>query len=361
MIISYLIATAKGIWPFVILGIVVFGIIFYVIETMVLSFGIAKPHKRHMHTKIKKSKVSKEFKKIYHYIETNYAKEVEKNRKTLLKSIIICLVLFIISFSLLLFLRQTLDIKSKNGYGILGLLFIPLVIYYTYKYKKYNTAYLQVFKSKIIHNFVNYINPNLYYHQYGGKHLLHYYLDAKFKGHPFSRFVTDDYIEGYLDNSTNIEMCNISLENVNENGELLNLVYEGIFSVTQLDIYLSDEIRIEKNKYSLKLDCNKVEMDNNEFEKYFDVYSHSNILAMQVLTHDVMEELVQFYNTYKIKFEIIMKNHNIYIRFDTGVMFEPNILKSSNDQNTLWIYYNILQFVTNVTIKINTLLKNLEI
>ena len=148
---------------------------------------------------------------------------------------------------------------------------------------------------------------------------------------------------------------------MNENGELLNLVYEGIFSVTQLDIYLSDEIRIEKNKYSLKLDCNKVEMDNNEFEKYFDVYSHSNILAMQVLTHDVMEELVQFYNTYKIKFEIIMKNHNIYIRFDTGVMFEPNILKSSNDQNTLWIYYNILQFVTNVTIKINTLLKNLEI
>ena len=64
-------------------------------------------------------------------------------------------------------------------------------------------------------------------------------------------------------------------------------------------------------------------MDSKEFEKYFDVYSNSDIITMEILTHDIMEELVQFYDKYKIKFEIVIKNYNIYIRFDTGAVFEP--------------------------------------
>ena len=41
-------------------------------------------------------------------------------------------------------------------------------------------------------------------------------------------------------------MCNIALENVNEKGEFLNLIYEGIFSITQLNNYISEEIKIKK-------------------------------------------------------------------------------------------------------------------
>ena len=142
---------------------------------------------------------------------------------------------------------------------------------------------------------------------------------------------------------------------------LMKKANEGIFSVTKLNSYLTNEIRIKPNEYSFNNNYNRVEMDSKDFEKFFDVYSNSKILAMEILTHDIMEELVHFYNTYKIKFEIILKNNNIYIRFNTGVMFEPNILKKSNDMKTLWIYYNVLKFVTNVTIKINKLLKDIQI
>ena len=85
-------------------------------------------------------------------------------------------------------------------------------------------------------------------------------------------------------------------------------------------------------------------MDSKEFEKYFDVYSNSDIITMEILTHYIMGELVQFYDKYKIKFEIVIKNYNIYIRFNTGAVFELNILKKSNDINTLWVYYNILKY-----------------
>lgn len=356
-IISYIIATVRGPWGFVILGIVVTGIVIYVVETMVTSFGVEKPHKKHRYSKIKKSKISYEFKELYNHIENEYASELEENRKKLLKSIIICFILFIMAFVLFIML----DVKTKFGRKIIAIPFVPAVMYYTFKYKNINKIYTENFKEKIIKNFVKYINNSLTYHQYGGKSLIKHYLDAQFEDKEFNKINTDDYIEGYNNNNTNIQMCNISLENVNSNGEFLNLIYEGIFSVSQLNINVSNEIRIKKKSYIIKNNHNKVEMDSKEFEKYFDVYSDSNILAMQILTHDIMEEITQFYSNYKIAFEIIIKNKIINIRFDTGVMFEPNILKKSNDINMLWVYYNILEFVINFTFKINKLLKDLEV
>lgn len=361
MLISYLIISTDGIWPFIIIGTIIIGVVFYVVDTMVKSFGIAKPHKKHRYSKIRKTPVDHKFKEIYEYIEKEYANNLEKNRKKLIKSIIICLILFIIAFVLLLYLKIVFDTNPNTKETILGLLFIPLVIYYLYKYKKYNNEYVENYKDKIIKNFVEHINHNLNYNKIGRKGIIKLYQEANFKDKQFNSFSIDDYINGYNEDGTSIELCNIALENVNEKGEFLNLIYEGIFSITQLNNYISEEIRIKKNQYIIKNNCNKIEMDSKEFEKYFDVYSNSDIITMEILTHDIMEELVQFYDKYKIKFEIVIKNYNIYIRFDTGAVFEPNILRKSNNINTLWVYYNILNFVTSFTIKINKLIKNIEV
>ncbi len=44
------------------------------------------------------------------------------------------------------------------------------------------------------------------------------------------------------------------------------------------------------------LEKNKLNMDSSEFEKYFDVKASNSIIGMQILTSDVMEELVDFKN-----------------------------------------------------------------
>lgn len=328
---------------------------------MIKSFGIAKPHKRYKYSKIRKTKVNNKFKEIYEYIEKEYANNLEENRKKLINSMIICLILFIISFTVFLLFKITIDTNANDKDTILGIFFISVVIYYSYKYKKYNNEYVQNYKDKIIKNFVEIINHNLNYYKTGRKGILKLYQGASFSDKQFNSFSVDDYITGYNEDGTSIEMCNIALENINKKGEFLNIIYEGIFSITQLNNYISEEIRIKKNQYIKKNNSNKIEMDSAEFEKYFDVYSSSDIVTMEILTHDIMEELIQFYDKYKIKFEIVIKNYNIYIRFDTGAVFEPNILKKANDMNTLWVYYNILNFVTKLTIKINKLLKDVEV
>lgn len=251
-------------------------------------------------------------------------------------------------------------LNNKNVYNIIYVIFLPTVFYYLYKYKKYNGIYTNSYKEIIIKNFIENINSNLTYSPNGKNELLNNYLDANFDNRSFNKFVTDDYIISSNEDGMLIELCNISLENVSARNELLDLIYEGIFSTSFLNNRVYDEVTIKTNKVLFK-DTNIVEMDSSEFEKYFDVYSNSNILSMEILTHDIMEELVNFYVKYKIKFEIVIKNNNIYIRFDTGSMFEPNILRKSNDINTLWVYYSILNFVTNFSFKINKLLKDVEV
>lgn len=303
--------------------------------------------------------MSDKFIDTYNYIVETYAKELEQNRKTLLKSIIICLVLFAIAFAVFLVLKIKFDIHSKAGYYLLGILFIPAAFYYVYKYKIYNNLYLENYKSKVIKNFVE-TNSGLTYNQSSEKSLMSSYLQAGFLDKGFNNFVSDDYIYGNIKNSEKLAICNFALQNVTKKGEFKNVVYEGIFSETEINKYLDEEVRINKNSKLLKA-SNRVEMDSNEFEKYFDVYTNSNILAMEILTHDVMEELVNFYIDYKIKFEIIIKSNHIYVRFDTGAMFEPNILRESNNINTLWVYYSIINFVINLTTKINKILNDTEI
>ena len=64
------------------------------------------------------------------------------------------------------------------------------------------------------------------------------------------------------------------------------------------------DLRITQNG-SLMFD-KKLEMDSSEFEKYFDVQASNQIIGMQLLTTDVMEELVDFENKTKMKFDIII-------------------------------------------------------
>src|SRR5699024_2707048 len=104
-----------------------------------------------------------------------------------------------------------------------------------------------------------------------------------------------------------------------------------------------------------------VEMDNSIFEKYFDVYSENELLTMRILTHDVMNTLVDFYIKYNLPFEIVLSNNIIYLRFFTGKMFELKIFGKSLDKDLLFTHYNILNFVMTVSNNINKVLQEIEI
>lgn len=80
---------------------------------------------------------------------------------------------------------------------------------------------------------------------------------------------------------------------------------------------------------------------------------------MRVLTSDVMNCLMDFYNNYELCFEIVFKDDNVYLRFFTGAMFEPKIFGNSMDKELLLMYYLILKSVVDVAKKLNYTLQEL--
>lgn len=108
---------------------------------------------------------------------------------------------------------------------------------------------------------------------------------------------------------------------------------------------------------SIAFDSFRVELDSSEFEKIFDVYADNPMNAMQILTPEVLCELVGFYNKLKIEYELTIKENCIYLRFWTDDMFEPPKLnKFSLDRNVLYKYYQILSFIFEVVDKLVELL-----
>ena len=313
--------------------------------------------KKSYERKIKITPINKEFKELYYNVEENYGQELEKIRKKLMIIYIVTMVLTV--FVLVLFPLIS-DGHSSSRHNSEGAIFFVPVAIGIYFYNKNNKIYKKIFKENVITNFVYNINPNLEYNPDGTEEMIDLYAKAKFEDKYFNSYNVDDYISGYAKNDVYIRLCDMSLEVVDEKEKVLRIVRQGLFAYTVLSSNIPEEVKISKNEIKLK-DKGNIELDNQEFEKYFDVYCKLQMVAYQVLTHDVMEVLIDFYKKFAIDFEIIIRNKSIYMRLNTGEMFEPKIFRKSTNIQVLWMYYNIIDFSTNLTVAINKVLKGTEI
>ena len=82
---------------------------------------------------------------------------------------------------------------------------------------------------------------------------------------------------------------------------------------------------------------------------------------MQLLTADVMEELIEFENKTNIKYEITIRNNYIYLRFHSGTMFEPRQNKNEVlDKKSIQSYFYMLNFTYNLSNKLINLIHETE-
>lgn len=301
--------------------------------------------------KILKKSISEKFKSMYQYVYENYAIEIEKDRKKLLIRIIIAIIFLIITSMLYIEIITKFNIKTRGSRKMLFYIFIPAFVYMGLIYKKYNARYQEKYKENIVKNFISILPYQFNYRNIENNILQKYYDDASFTNIKYNKFISNDYLEG-LYNNISIQISDVTLE---EN------VYKGVFSVSIINQILPEEVKIKTKKNINKYEKYNVEVDNNIFAKYFDVFSKSKVLTLEILTHDVMEEMVQYFETNKINFEIVMKENRIYIRYNIGDIFEGEVLRKSTNIKSLWIFYNMTRFTIELAIKINKILEEKEV
>lgn len=333
--------------------------------------------------KLNKNKITSkqypvEFEELYKKIFLKNNSEIEKLRIKVRNISALYLLFLVLTFLFVIFgiFIVPFILNSLNIY-INGIIYHTLFLLGAYicgyrslmlfgKYKKEMPIYKNSFKENVISKIVPLVNSNLLY--FNGNDIAiniePEYRASGFDGYDYNSFKVDDYIQGNIEDDLILRMADVIVKNIiqTKNGESSEDIFNGIFVMVNsgdTDDKEKDNnkiVTIYSNVYSINPDT-KVEVESEEFNKYFLVSTNDKIYALQILTADVINILLTYKKVYDLDFEIKIRGARTYIRFHIDNMFEPKIFKEALDKDDIYIYYNVLKFIIDFSKKLNKVIK----
>lgn len=291
----------------------------------------------------------------------------KENRKIKKITLTICIIIDIIA--IVMFWGN--NISSILPFSILPIIMIIFIsnmfvvviinILFSKNQKEYNTKYKKIVINKIMSNFYNNLE---YFPQNPMPEYI--YKEADYNEY-YNRYISEDYLEAQIDDKYGIQMAEVKTQKVetyrDSDGKTHTRTitkFHGLFTKIVMHKSIKGELKIMQDG-QLFLD-NKLKMDSSEFEKYFDVKASDSILGMQLLTADVMEELIEFENKTNMKYDIFIKNNELYIRYHSGEMFEVKNLKNGIlDKETVKKYFHMLNFTYNLSKRLISIINDVQI
>lgn len=232
--------------------------------------------------------------------------------------------------------------------------------------KSNKVSYTAVFKEKIITPIISNVFEDGKYEPIRGW-TRQEYLEGEYRDF-FDRYSSEDMvtatITGNDNNKTTIQFAEVHTERESKDKDghtSYVTVFCGLAGKMELSKDIGTKIYIRNDGLFSGLNKNRVKLDMSEFEKKFDVQCEDKILAVRLLTADVMTEMLDLYNKFKYRFEFHILHNKIYMRIFTGKVFEPNLFKNSMEYKTVEKYYLTLQAMMNISKHINEKLNELDI
>ena len=177
------------------------------------------------------------------------------------------------------------------------------------------------------------------------------------------KIITQINIDESKDLKTKLVMSQVHTEDRHKDDEgkvYYSTVFSGIAGYADLPKDIGCYLDVAVNGWfdSCK---DKLEMDMSGFEEMFDVKTDDKIKAMQILTSDIMSELIQLTKTSNFRFEFYINHGRIYIRFHTGGIFETSVFSKTMNYEELKEYFDILSSIKNITEHICTVILNTDL
>ena len=284
---------------------------------------------------------------------------------------IIAIITIVLGLGFIILKMNLNSYKEFNAFLIIPSLFfiffvnlIAFVI--TCLISKKQNAYELEFKQVIIKKLIDNFYDNLEY--YPLKEMPERIYEKPNYNEYYNEYHSEDYFEGQIKNKYYIDMAEVFTEHVETHTDsegnthtTRTTIFHGLFAKVTSEKSITSELRIEQDKIG-KYNKNRLNMDSSEFEKYFDVITDNKIIAMQLLTADVMEEMIEFENKTNMKYDIVVKENEIYLRFHCGDMFEPqSVRKGIINKAQLEKYFYMLNFTYNLSNRLIELINETEI
>lgn len=276
--------------------------LFFIIIIMICSGGKAK--------KIKiDDRISDKYKDIAFKLINGNEKLNAERTKYRLKHMIIGAILIAIA-SCIFFAHYLGFFTVILVIGLTITLFVLVIVN-----KDKNSVYGEVIP-KIINDYMK----ELKYNHYEGISSA-VYREARFEG--YDRYHSDDLITGKINNQEFI-MSEVHTErrHTDKDGHTTYVtIFHGAFAKVTLEKDFKCFVNIVNNRIKLFSKDNYITIDNEAFEKIYDVFTDDKIKAMRLLTPDVTTKMIDLYNETGIYCEIKICNNILYIRLYTGALF----------------------------------------
>lgn len=301
-------------------------------------------------------------------IQRNRAINERKKNKKLIIMVETILLIIIILWAIIFGLEEDNDTIPEFCFMV-GL-FFPMII--ALKKRQKLEEYEDVYQDKIIRNLIQQFSPKLEYYP---NEAISYEEYRRMGIQDFNEFDSSNIIRGIYQNNE-IMISKIitkyigsynNYEGLFEKGNTMHRkssvqeTFDGIFVKAKLSQSIKTDIYIKSKEYLNEKVFNKFieniegkeycEIDVNELNKIFQIYSSKSDVNTRILDSEMKSILIDIYN--KQKFEIVIKDDYIYIRFwIAGLFSNPQLKRETNDKEILYKNYEILYLVFYLLTKI---------
>ena len=304
-------------------------------------------------------KLPEKFNNFYEKICLEYGKTLETNKNEIIKlkkkevlmyKIVVVLAIFtgVVYYNKILFILGIVAVIFCVGFGM----------YYMTEVMTKKEKLANFFKQEIISKLVKVVDNNLEYRKEADSTFLKKYREIEFLPYLYEDVSWHkDYIFGKCFDNVSIEMVNLS-GTVGSGPRTKNETFRGLF------VYFSFE---NKLKTSLKLNIDTLGMlkntndDNNvidtsNIKELFKIESEDKELINKIFTNDVLNSIVKMYSKNKVKTQIVLNENSFYLKLFTGYILDLDY-KNPLDKLTLYNYYSIIEFIINLSCKVNSNIK----
>lgn len=218
--------------------------------------------------------------------------------------------------------------------------------------KSKRLAFKSNFKNQVVDIIVK--SFGLKFKQDGGVHIDNFLMIYDCK---VNRYLCEDLIYGEVD-GVNIELSDVQaseVKRISDDKSTETTRFRGILFVADFNKKLAATTQVcFRSSYDLVKYGERAQMDNVEFEKYFDVYSTDQVGARYVLTPSMMEKINALFFKLDRAINIVFDGSKIYIAIETFKdSFEANINKSLKDNATIELYKKEIENLIDIVKELN--------
>lgn len=288
-------------------------------------------------------------------------KDLEKQRKQVRYRIFLYGSLYTFIYALAMLAIKNILFQSFDAIGFIVIIYIAIG---AFVYKMLTKDYTKEFKDKVIEPLVLELDSNLNYH--ADLHVPQRLFEhSKLFTSRVDRLNGNDFVQGEIDN-VKIQFSDLHAEKRNKSSkgkDSWSTVFQGLFIVAEFNKHFKEKTVVLPdsaqntfgNIIGSWLQANNVgrdklvKMDNSEFEKEFVVYSTDQIEARYILTHALMERLLNFKKKSSHPVYISFKGDSIHMAIEYNKdLFEPSIFRSLLDYKIAMEYVQTLHLAIGI-------------